>query len=215
MMLLSTQAKPALESLQQLTWDQKKAQVKPVKAIFNQQDIKKCESMGVILPSSLKLKDSDVIISKVPAEIRGPLSFDISLQLQEISELGSDLTSWLSVQITHHDGSEQPIKIKMRDLNKWNVSCKPNRYGQLKIMVKMGDVVKVHKVEMQPESLAIGMKVVRGPDWEYGNQDGGAGGTGTVKAIGEGDGHRIIVEWSNGHCNGYRWGNHTRDLKVV
>ena len=153
MMLMSTQAKPALESLQQLTWDQKKglAQVKPVRVIFNEQDIKKCESMGAILPSSLKLKDSEVVISKVPAKIRSPLSFDISLQSQEISELGADLSSLLSVQITHHDGSEQPVKIQMRDLNKWNVFCEPNTYGQLKITVKMEDVVKVHQVQVQPQ----------------------------------------------------------------
>jgi hypothetical protein len=91
MMLMSTQAKPVLENLQQLTWDQKKAEVKPVRVIFDQKDIKKCESMGAILSSApLELKENDVMISKLSAEVRGPLSFDIVLQSQEISELGTN-----------------------------------------------------------------------------------------------------------------------------
>jgi hypothetical protein len=218
MMLMSTQAKPALESLQQLTWDQKKAEVKPVKALFDQKDIKKCESMGIILSTPLKLKEKDVVISKLPVAVRGPLSFDITLQSQEISELDVDLTSLPSVKITHRrDGSSQPVEIHKRDLNKWNVFCKPNRYGQLKITVKVDDVVKEHEADVQPESLAEGMKVVRGPDWDssYGNQDGGAGATGTVETVYGGGCNIIFVKWPNGHCNNYRWGNVTYDIKVV
>ena len=216
MMLMSTQAKPALKSLQQLTWDQKKAQTKLLRVIFDQKDIHKSESIGVILSTSLKLKCDDVMISQPPDEIKGPLSFDIILQSQEISELGTDLTPLLSVQITHClDGSEQPVEIQKRGLNKWNVFCEPNKYGQLKVMVKVDDVVKIHQVKIQPKSLVVGMKVVRGPSWWYGDQDGGAGAIGTVETVGGKGSHSITVKWSNGHCNNYRWGNHTYDLEVL
>ena len=216
MMLMSTQAKPALKNLQQLTWDQKKVQVKPLRVIFDQKDLQKCKSMGVIVGIS-NLKGDDIVISKLPAEVRGPLSFDISLS-QEISQkLGADLIPLPSVQITRHcDGSEQPVEIHKRGLNKWNVVCEPNRYGQLKITIKIDDVVKEHQVEIQPKSLTVGMKVVRGPDWpdySYRNQDGGAGNTGIVKEIR--GGNSVIVEWSNGHRNNYRWGERAYDLKVV
>ena len=222
MMLMSTQAKPALENLQQLTWDQQKAEIRPVRAVFDQKDIKKCESMGFVQSSTpLKLKESDVVISNLPAEVRGPLSFDIILQSQEISELGVDLTSisLLSVQIIHHrDGSKQPVEIHKRDLNMWNVSCKPNRYGQLKITIKVENTVKVCEVEVQPKCPAVGMKVVRGPNWNhssYRNQDGGEGAIGTIEVVENSGSHPIFVHWPNGHRNGYRWGNHTYDLKVV
>jgi hypothetical protein len=223
MMLMSTQAKPALQSLQQLTWDQKKALIKPVSVIFDQKDIKKCESMGVMLSSILlKLKESDIVISALPtAEVRGPLSFDIILQSQESSELGVDLTSLLSIQITHsRDGSEQPVKIHTKDQNKWNVFCKPNRYGQLKITVKVDNVaiVKVCEVDIQPKSPAVGMKVVRGPNWNYplyGNQDGVAGAIGTVERVYDSGSYPISVKWPNGACASYRWRNGTYDLKVV
>ena len=34
----------------------------------------------------------------------------------------------------------------------------------------------------------IGTRVVRGPDWKFGNEDGGEGGLGTVIEVHEGDG---------------------------
>ena len=224
MMLMSTQAKPALENLQQLTWDQKKAEFRPVRAVFDQKDIKKCESMGFIRSSTpLKLKESDIMISNLPAEVRGPgLSFDIILQshIEEISELVVDLASisLSSVQIIHHgDGSKQPVEIHKRDMNTWNVSCKPNRYGQLKITIKVDNTVKVCEVEIQPKYPAVGMKVVPGPNWDssYRNQDGGEGGIGTIEGVENIGTYPISVRWLNGDRYVYRWGNHTYDLKVV
>ena len=216
MMLMSTQAKPALESLQQLTWDQKKAHVKLARVIFDQKDLQRCESVGIV-PS--KLKDVDVMISKLPPEVRGTLSFDITLS-QEISKmLGADLTPLLTVQITRHrDGSELPVEIQKRDPEKWNVVCEPNIYGQFKVVIKVGDVVKEHQVEIQPKSLALGMKVVRGPDWSagYGTQDGGAGSVGTVVELGSISSHPVFVKWQeHGQIKRYRWSDHVHDLKVV
>ena len=213
MMLMSTQAKPALESLQRLTWDQKKAQVKPLRVIFDEKHLQKCESMGVIIFNAL-LKDNDLVISQLPAKIRGSLSFYISLS-QEISKLGIDFTPVVSVRVTHCDGSEELVGIHKRDLNKWQVLCEPNRYGQLKVTVKIDNVVKVRHVEIQPKSLSVGMKVVRGPTWEYGNQDGSAGAIGEVVEVGNVSSHPITVKWPNGYFDCYRWGNVYYDLKVV
>ena len=215
MMLMSTQAKPALETLQQLAWDKKKAQVKPLRIIFDKNDLQKCESMGVIFNRSLK--DNDFVISQLPAYIRGSLSFDIALS-QEVSKLGIDFTPLVSVQVIHRDGSEELVGIHRRDLNKWQVLCEPNRYGQLKVTVKVDNAVKVHQVDIQPKSLSVGMKVVRGPDWDpsYGDQDGGAGAIGEVAAVENSGDYRIAVKWpNNGHFIFYRWGNVYYDLKVV
>ena len=203
MMLMSTQAKPALESLQQLTWDQKKAEVRPVRMIFDQ-DSKKCESMRIIF-------NTDIIVSGLAAKVRGPLSFDILL-LQEVCQLSMDLTH---VQITNRrDGSKQPVQIYKRDLNKWNVFCEPSRYGQLIIAIMVHDVVKECEVDVQPKSLAVGMKVTRGPDWKYGGQAGSAG-VGTVEKMSVTSLRPILVKWNSGDSNWYRWSDHAYDLNVV
>ena len=44
----------------------------------------------------------------------------------------------------------------------------------------------------------LGVRVVRGPDWEWGDQDGGEGYVGTVVEVGEpsiSDGSRAAVVW--------------------
>ena len=93
--LMSTQAKTALEILQQLSWDPKRVHFQPLRVIFDQKDLKKCESMGSFCQS---LKDDDVIISKLPKEhvAKGSFSFDISMS-QEVSKQGIDFTPVLSV----------------------------------------------------------------------------------------------------------------------
>lgn len=48
-------------------------------------------------------------------------------------------------------------------------------------------------------------EVVRGPDWDYGNQDGGAGNIGIV--VGEVDpgDSWVRVKWSNGYQDAYEY----------
>ena len=58
---------------------------------------------------------------------------------------------------------------------------------------------------MQPvkrEHVVIGMRVVRGPNWKWGDQDGNGGGTIVSNA---GDGW-VTVLWDNGTKDGYRVG---------
>ena len=70
--------------------------------------------------------------------------------------------------------------------------------------------------------LLPGLRVVRGPDWEWGDQDGGEGHVGTVVEVGEpsvSDGGRaVVVQWDCGAdrpCN-YRCGLERKyDLRVL
>jgi E3 ubiquitin-protein ligase mind-bomb len=66
----------------------------------------------------------------------------------------------------------------------------------------------------------IGLRVVRGPDWEWGDQDGGEGHVGTVVEVGEppvSDGGRaVVVQWDCGGRCKYRCGLEGKyDLRVL
>ena len=66
----------------------------------------------------------------------------------------------------------------------------------------------------------VGLRVVRGPDWEWGDQDGGEGHVGTVVEVGEpsvSDGGRaVVVQWDCGERSRYRCGvNRKYDLRVL
>ena len=56
--------------------------------------------------------------------------------------------------------------------------------------------------------ILVGLRVVRGPDWKWGDQDGGEGGLGTVVES-EGDkalAGRAVVLWDNGYKRSYQCG---------
>ena len=62
-----------------------------------------------------------------------------------------------------------------------------------------------------------GLRVVRGPDWKWGDQDGGEGCLGTVIDAGEemAAGRAVVVLWDNGNRSNYRCGvDNSYDLKV-
>ena len=203
MMLMSTQAKPALENLQQLSWDLKKADIKPVRIVFDQKDLKKCGSVGCVLQT---FKDDDVHLSKLLAEIASDsFVFNVSLS-PEVTKLGIDFTPVLYVQVTSPEQVEQPVEIQSEGLNKWKVvcTCTSNEIGQHKVTVKVDTVVKVHQIMIKPGPAFFDMKVVRGPDWDYGNQDGGAGTVGEVTDIGGNS--TVYVKWPNEEIYEYRWG---------
>ena len=66
----------------------------------------------------------------------------------------------------------------------------------------------------------VGLRVVRGPDWEWGDQDGGEGHVGTVVEVGEpsvSDGGRaVVVQWDCGERSMYRCGVHGNyDLRIL
>ena len=65
--------------------------------------------------------------------------------------------------------------------------------------------------------LALGLRVVRGPNWDlqWGDQDGGEGFVGTVVGLEEG-GDAVIVQWDMGQRCRYRCGyDNMFDLRVL
>ena len=62
---------------------------------------------------------------------------------------------------------------------------------------------------------ALGLRVVRGPGWEGGDQDGGEGFVGTVVGLEE-YGRRVTVQWDMGQRNIYRCGQDNKfDLRLL
>ena len=65
--------------------------------------------------------------------------------------------------------------------------------------------------------IEVGLRVVRGPDWKWGDQDGGEGHLGTVIESGEETavGRVVLVLWDTGNRSNYRCGlEGSYDLKV-
>ena len=63
------------------------------------------------------------------------------------------------------------------------------------------------------ENVRTGMKVIRGPDWNWGDQDGCSGSSGVIIGAVDSEGW-VPVRWSNGSSNKYRVGaNDKYDLK--
>ena len=61
--------------------------------------------------------------------------------------------------------------------------------------------------------MEIGLRVVRGPDWTWGEQDGGEGMVGTVVRLRK-DNH-VLVYWDSGKKAHYRAGHSGKfDLRV-
>ena len=50
----------------------------------------------------------------------------------------------------------------------------------------------------------VGARVVRGPDWKWGKQDGGEGHVGTVRNFESPE--EVVVVWDNGTAANYRCG---------
>lgn len=48
----------------------------------------------------------------------------------------------------------------------------------------------------------VGARVVRGPDWKWGKQDGGEGHVGTVRSFESPE--EVVVVWDNGTAANYR-----------
>ena len=66
----------------------------------------------------------------------------------------------------------------------------------------------------------VGLRVVRGPDWKWANQDGGDGFVGTVVEVGRSGSHTspdktVVVQWDSGVRTNYRIGyQEAFDLRV-
>ncbi len=68
-------------------------------------------------------------------------------------------------------------------------------------------------------NLEVGLRVVRGPDWRWGDQDGGEGSVGTITKNGGdepvGKQKAVVVQWDAGNRCNYRIGLDDKyDLRV-
>jgi E3 ubiquitin-protein ligase mind-bomb len=72
-----------------------------------------------------------------------------------------------------------------------------------------------------PQTLIVGIRVVRGIDWEWNDQDGGKGYVGTIVEVGGQNDSRhpvgtVVVCWDSGHRANYRAGYGCKDdLRVL
>jgi len=65
------------------------------------------------------------------------------------------------------------------------------------------------------KTIKVGDRVLRGPDWDWGNQDKDSVGT-VVGVDVAGYGAWVNVKWDAGESNNYRWGEEDKfDLRVV
>ena len=58
----------------------------------------------------------------------------------------------------------------------------------------------------------IGARVVRGPDWKWGKQDGGDGHVGTVRSFESTE--EVLIVWDNGTAANYRCASNF-DLRIL
>ena len=61
-------------------------------------------------------------------------------------------------------------------------------------------------------SEGVGARVVRGPDWKWGKQDGGEGHTGTLRSFENEE--EVLVVWDNGTAANYRCASNF-DLRML
>lgn len=85
----------------------------------------------------------------------------------------------------------------------WDSGAKNSyRYGKDSAFdIKVVD--ENRRVIIALEGIQVGCRVIRGPDWKWGDQDGGAGNIGRVFSVRNGV---VEVRWPNGHQNTYRYG---------
>ena len=58
----------------------------------------------------------------------------------------------------------------------------------------------------------VGARVIRGPDWKWGKQDGGEGHLGTVRNFESSE--EVVVVWDNGTAANYRCDG-AHDLRIL
>ncbi len=106
-----------------------------------------------------------------------------------------------------------PHRMKREDHgNVWIVSYFLRMGGELKVSIMACGIPADRSpftISVEgPEELAVGTRVVRGPDWKWGGQDGGEGNMGEVVAVKQRG--WVMVKWNNNKHKSfdYRWGAH-------
>lgn len=70
-------------------------------------------------------------------------------------------------------------------------------------MLFYNNLLQVLSGDEQAALMKVGAQVIRGPDWEYGDQDGTPQSVGTVTRAMSGSGW-VQVRWSNNYTENYR-----------
>ncbi len=128
----------------------------------------------------------------------------------------------LQVTVAQGQGSgmlftDPPVIVKKTGCFSWTASCVIRNPGLTTVTVSVvgvdGMVIAQFVFQVEYKLLPVGMRVCRGPDWKWGEQDGG--GLGTVTGHCSNSNFDVSVKWDNGgHCN-YRWKSGIYDLAPV
>ena len=127
-------------------------------------------------------------------------------------------------------GFEQPVKSHaLREVNESYLSWRKKvdvfgflynfrpKYGQIKVESMSHNIMepaaassnRVVRVNMME---GVGARVIRGPDWKWGKQDGGEGHIGTVRNFESPE--EVVVVWDNGTAANYRCAG-AYDLRIL
>ena len=217
-MSMSQQAEQTLENLMKITWEQDTI---ALTALTVSTDPKIEENIATLVAVIPQLKP-DIAIEGLPEEIYALVQYTFKVKL--LNEKCSSM--WFNPVVKVTCGEEEiPLKIiEHTEHNTQTFSCVleegdqsltvAHQTGQSKTVVIMKRSIKVN-----PPVMRVGRKVVRGPDWKWGNQDGETGSVGTVTKVPSGRDHYWVnVVWDEKPYGMfvYRWGaEQAYDLKIV
>ncbi|XP_048253092.1 uncharacterized protein LOC124131409 isoform X3 [Haliotis rufescens] len=185
------------------------------------------ETVTEALTADMSKEEKEFVIQAVQDKLEGrgllpddgPSDFDNVLERDGLPPLGSRVRrgpDWNRQDedvegpgtIINHANDPQLLWVEW-DLNGDRVY--QYRYGY----DEMYEVLLIDKARQlsAAELIEIGVKVKRGVDWSYGNEDGGPGAFGIViRARGDG---KVKVRWDNGHISSYNFGCDGRfDLEI-
>jgi hypothetical protein len=162
-------------------------------------------------------KPNDIIVECLTQPHMGDNSFVVNF----ISEYNS-MKPHLAVKITRDEEEDiEPVIADTAD-DSWEVNYHIAADGLycIKVMVDGVEARGSPFVKRWKYRLEAGMRVRRGPDWRWGNQDGGPNAQGTVVGWSEQVGatnNWAKIKWDNGNRqNNYRWGaENAYDLEIV
>lgn len=196
----------SLDDVGALCWDRKQLRPKAwcLKEVATMEHY--VQEFGKLVP---KPYPEDIVVDAVQAPVVGiKTNFTVSARLEEP-------TPDVEIKITSTSSSASqaekiPPEITKVGPNKWLVSYLLRNTGEIKIWVSVCGV-EAKKSPFtcradQTKQLSRGMRVTRGPDWKWGEQDGGEGNKGEVVKV-KGTSGWVIVKWQNGREQfDYRWG---------
>ena len=161
---------------------------------------------------------SEIIVENLEQPLHGKNSFLVRIA----SEVNAENVA-VVVSVTAGNGERlQGVEVKkLPNNNMWVVTYNITRDGVYTIAVSVDgvDAEKSPFIREWSSSLRKGMRIQRGKDWKWGDQDGGTECLGTVVGwaaeVGASD-NWVKIRWDNNRLNNYRWGAEgAYDLEIV